>query len=495
MTTHDLYLLSPELSLAALGLVIIILDLFVRRKGILGVVAVAGLVVPLAFSIALWREVSGDPDGQMVGMFSTLAVDKFSLFFKFLVMGILALVIMSSVEYLSRIKQFQGEYYALMVFSAGGMMLLAATTDLISIYIALELTALPLAALAAFMRDSRSTEAGVKFLLLSAMSSAVLLYGMALTYGFTGTTQLPEIFERLGASLDGTVPFGSHALFLGVIMIVAGFGFKISAVPFQMWVPDVYEGAPTPVTAYLSVGSKAAGLAVILRVFYLAFGEISLDWSSLFAVLSAVSMTVGNLVAIAQSNIKRMLAYSTIAHAGFLLMGVAAIATRVPVGETTIGPSGVLFYLAGYAVTNLAAFFAIIAISSRTGSDMISSFAGMGRRAPVLAIILAFSMVSLLGLPPTVGFMGKLYMFSAAMKSDLAWLVIVGVLNSAVSAYYYMRVIRVMYMSPPEAEESVKVAYAPQAALYITGLGILALGIFPGPLIKVAERAVAVLFM
>ena len=495
MTTHDLYLLSPELSLAALGVVIILLDLVVRRKGILGAVAVAGLVVPLAFSIALWGEVNREPDGQMVGIFNTLVVDKFSLFFKFLVMGILALVIMSSVEHVSRIRQFQAEYYGLMVFSASGMMLLAATTDLISIYIALELTTLPLAALAAFMRDSRSTEAGVKFLLLSAMSSAVLLYGMALTYGFTGTTQLLGIFERLGASFDATVPFGSHALFLGVIMIVAGFGFKVAAVPFQMWVPDVYEGAPTPITAYLSVGSKAAGFAVMLRVFHLAFGEISLDWSALFAVLSAASMTVGNLVAIAQSNIKRMLAYSTIAHAGFLLVGVAAIAARVPAGETTIGPSGVLFYLGAYAVTNLAAFFAIIAISSRTGSDMISSFAGMGRRAPVLAIILAFSMVSLLGIPPTAGFMGKLYLFSAAMKSDLAWLVVVGVVNSAVSAYYYVRVIRVMYLAPSEAEERIPVAIAPQAALYITALGILALGIFPDPLITVAEKAVAVLFM
>jgi NADH-quinone oxidoreductase subunit N len=276
-------------------------------------------------------------------------------------------------------------------------------------------------------------------------------------------------------------------------MIVAGFGFKIASVPFQMWVPDVYEGAPTPITAYLSVASKAAGFAVILRVFYLAFGEISLDWANLFAVLAAASMTVGNLVAIAQSNIKRMLAYSTIAHAGFLMMGVAAIAARVPEGETTIGPSGVLFYLGAYAVTNLAAFFAIIAISSRTGSDMISSFAGMGRRAPILAIILAFSMVSLLGLPPTAGFMGKLYLFSAAMKSDLAWLAVVGVVNSAVSAYYYMRVIRVMYMSPSETEERIPVAIAPQAALYITALGILALGIFPDPLISVAETAVEVL--
>jgi NADH-quinone oxidoreductase subunit N len=474
-------------------MLIILLDMFIGRKRILAVVSVVGLAVPRVFSISLWTELSGDPDGQMVGIFNTLAVDHFSLFFKFLIMGILALIVMSSVEYVSRIKQFKGEYYGLMLFSASGMMLLAATTDLISIYIALELTTLPLVALAAFLGTSRSTEAGIKFLLLSAMSSAVLLYGMTLTYGFTGTTQLVEIFERLGAYSEATVPFGSNALFLGVIMIVAGFGFKIAAVPFQMWAPDVYEGSPTPITAYLSVASKAAGFAIILRVFYIAFGELSLDWAALFAILSVLSMTVGNLVAIAQSNIKRMLAYSTVAHAGFIMIGVAAIAAKVPAEGS--GPSAVLFYLVAYAVTNLAAFFAIIAISNRTGSDMISSFAGMGRRAPFLAVILAFALISLLGLPPTAGFMGKLYMFSAAMKSDLAWLVLVGVLNSTISAYYYLKVIRVMYMVEPENEEKIQVAYSPRIAMYIAGLGILVLGLFPNWLMNVAEKAVAILFL
>ena len=212
MTLHDVYLLSPELSLAAIGLAIILLDLVIERKGVLAALAVAGLAIPLAFSIALFGDLSGEPNEQMTGVFGTLVVDKFALFFKFLVLGILALVVMASVEYVSRMRYFQGEYYGLMVFSAGGMMLLAATTELISIYIALELTALPLAALAAFLRDSRSSEAGVKFLLLSAMSSAVLLYGLVLVFGFTGTTQLSEIFERLGASIEPGVSFGSPAL-------------------------------------------------------------------------------------------------------------------------------------------------------------------------------------------------------------------------------------------------------------------------------------------
>ena len=494
MTLHDVYLLSPELALAALGLIVILVDMTFRNKGLLALVSVVGLAVPVALSIVLWSDLGSAPDAQMTGIFGTLAVDKFSLFFKFLILGVVGLIVMASVGYASNIRFFPGEYHGLMLFSASGMMLLASTTDLISIYIALELTSLPLAALAAFQRDSRSTEAGMKFLLLSAMSSAVLLYGMALVYGFTGTTHLEGILERLGTALDPSVPFGSYGMFIGVIMVVAGFGFKISAVPFQMWVPDVYEGSPTPVTAFLSVASKAAGFAVILRVFYVAFGEIGLDWSGLFAVLSALSMTVGNFVAIAQRNIKRMLAYSTIAHAGYLLAGVAAIAARVPEGEASIGPSGVLFYLVGYAFTNLAAFFAVIAISNRTGSEMISSFAGMGRKAPFLAIVLAFAMVSLLGIPPTAGFMGKLYIFSAAMKADLAWLVVVGVVNSAVSAYYYLRVVRVMFMSESEDEEGVPAARVVMLAVFLTGIGILVLGVFPGPLMTVAEKAAAVLF-
>ncbi|SVD92265.1 uncharacterized protein METZ01_LOCUS445119, partial [marine metagenome] len=258
-------------------------------------------------------------------------------------------------------------------------------------------------------------------------------------FGFTGTTYLTEIFSSIASSFDPNVPFGSHALFLGVILIIAGFGFKIAAVPFQMWVPDVYEGAPTPITAYLSVASKAAGFAIVLRVSYLAFGSLSLDWAAVFAILSVASMTIGNVVAVAQDNIKRMLAYSTIAHAGYLMIGLAAISERVPDGSATIGPSGILFYLVAYAVTNLAAFFAIIAITSRTGSDLISSFTGIGRRSPILALTLTLAIISLIGIPPTAGFMGKLYLFSAAIKSELVWLVVAGVINSTLSAYYYLR--------------------------------------------------------
>ncbi|MBI4234403.1 MAG: NADH-quinone oxidoreductase subunit N [Chloroflexi bacterium] len=490
MTLHDVYLLAPELSLAALGALVVLLDLVLERKGILAAVSVVGLAVPLGFSLALWGAVSAEPSGQLTGIFGTLAVDKFALFFKFLFLACAALVIMASADYAAKFRHFQGEYYALILFSAVGMMLLAAATELISLYIALELTALPLAALAAFLRDSRSTEAGIKFLLLSALSSAVLLYGMALTFGFTGSTRLDQIGQVLASGgLDAGLPFGSYALLLGITMMVAGFGFKIASVPFQMWVPDVYEGAPTPITAYLSVASKAAGFAALLRVFYVALGSLDVDWGLLFAGLSVASMTVGNLVAIAQSNIKRMLAYSTIAHAGYMLVGLAAVASRAPGGET-LGPGGLLFYLGAYTLTNLAAFFAVIAISNRIGSEAIDSFAGMGRRAPWVALALAFSMVSLIGVPPTAGFMAKLFIFSAAVNSNLAWLAIVGVINSVVSAYYYLRVIRVMYLAPAPSEEGVPTSGALRAALAITGAGVVFFGILPLPLLRLAQVAV-----
>ena len=275
-------------------------------------------------------------------------------------------------------------------------------------------------------------------------------------------------------------------------LIVAGFGFKISSVPFQMWVPDVYEGAPTPITAYLSVASKAAGFAVLLRVFYTGFNAFELDWGILFAALAAASMTVGNLVAMSQSNIKRLLAYSTIAHAGYLLVGLAAIAARATEEQTT-GPSSVLFYLGAYAATNLAAFFAIIAIANKIGSEQIDDFAGMSRRAPYLAFALALALVALIGVPPTGIFIAKLYIFSAAVKSDLLWLAVVGVVNSVVSAYYYLRVVRVMYLEPAPSEERVPSSHAFRVALGVSALGVLVIGVVPGPLLRLAEIAVGTL--
>lgn len=488
MSARDLYLLSPELAVAGLALLVILVDLIGRRRGWLPTVSAVGLVVPFVLTGLLWGSLHAQGRDQVAGLYDTVVLDRFALFFKFLVLASVALVFLASTDYVSRLVRHRGEFYALVLLSAIGMMLLASTRELISIYVALELSALPLAALAAFLNDGRSSEAGVKFLVLSAISSAVLLYGMALVYGFTGTTYLSEIARLVARSAQDGPPFGSYALLMGGVLMLAGFGFKIASVPFQMWVPDVYQGAPTPVTAFLSVASKAAGFAVLLRVFYVAFPAVSVDWGVLFAGLAAASMTIGNLVAVTQSDIKRLLGYSTIAHAGYLLVGVAAVSSQSPTGDAS-GPASVLFYLSAYAATNLAAFFAVIAVSAATGSDRIDDFSGMGQRAPWLAALLTLAMVSLIGIPPAALFMGKLYLFTAAVKSGLVWLAVVGVVNSVLSAYYYLRVVRVMYLGRPATQERVPMSLPLKLALGVSGLGILALGVAPGPIMDVVQTA------
>ena len=483
----NLELFIPELSLTAFALVVILLDLFIQRKGWLVAVSITGIIVSAGFALAMWG-------GSSQAIFNNmLAVDDFALFFKLLFLGIAALVILSSVDYVSKFTRFQGEYYALVLLSTLGMMLMAATTDLISIYIALELTSISLYILAGFLKDSKSTEASLKYLLLGAVASAVLLYGMALVFGFTGKTQLGEIAQVI-QSISPQILLASPALILGIVLLIAGFGFKIAAIPFHMWVPDVYEGAPTPITAYLSVASKAAGFAIILRVFYSAFGLpqwLSLDWGMIFAVLAAIGMTLGNVVAIPQTNIKRMLGYSSIAQAGYLMVGLATVGFS-PAADI-LGRSGVLFFLVSYALTNLGAFIAIIAISNKLNSDLIQDYSGMGKRAPLLALALTFCLISLIGMPPAAGFMAKFYIFSAAVQHNLLWLVIIAVINSVISAYYYLRVIKVMWLGEPASEEKVPSSGALRVALALSCLGVLLLGIIPGYVMKLAELAAKML--
>ena len=479
----NLELFIPELSLLACAIAVILLDLFIQRKGLLAVVGIAGLVVSAGFTLAMWG-------GSSQAIFNNmLAVDNFALFFKLLFLGIAALVILASVDYVSKFTRFQGEYYALVLLAALGMMLMAATAELISIYIALELTSISLYVLVGFLKDQKSSEASLKYLLLGAIASAVLLYGMALVFGFTGKTQLGEIAQVIQAmSLSGIL--SSPGLILGIVLLIAGFGFKIAAVPFQMWVPDVYEGAPTPITAYLSVASKAAGFAIILRVFYSAFGLpqwLSLDWGLIFAVLAVIGMTLGNIAALPQTNIKRMLGYSSIAQAGYLMVGLAAMGASP--ATDALGRSTILFFLAGYAFANLGAFIAIIAISNKVNSDIINDYSGMGKRAPLLALALTLCLISLIGMPPAAGFMAKFYIFSGAVQHGLLWLVVIAVINSVISAYYYLRVVKVMWLGEPASEEKVLSSGALRIALSISCLGVLLLGVIPGFVMKLAELA------
>lgn len=504
MSPHDIYLLSPEISLAAVAFLVVLADLVNGPKRLVPAVAIIGLAIPLFFTVLLWGEVAGwwsllvPQVGEREGyslptLFGTLAVDRFALFFKFLFIGSVGLVLMSSYGYVERFSERRGEFHVLIMLSAVGMMLMAAGTELITLYVALELSTLPLVALAAFGGDRRSSEAGLKYLVLGAIASAVLLYGMTLVFGFTGSTNLEAIAVAVGNVAGGTDDFGIPLLAVGIILMVAGFGFKIAAVPFQGWVPDVYEGSPLPVTAFLSVASKAAGFAVIMRVFFTAFESLEVDWALLFAVIAAASMTIGNLVAIAQTNVKRMLAYSTIAHAGYMLVGLAAVASRT-VDGVSIGSETLLFYLGGYAVTNLAAFFAIMAIMERTRSELIESFAGMSQRAPWLALALSIALLSLTGIPPTVGFMAKLFVFGAAIKADLAWLVALGAVNSVISAYFYLRVIRVMYLAEPKDHERSPRVIPLDISIAVTAVAVIALGVWPKALLEIADRAVQQIF-
>jgi len=479
----NLTLFIPELTLAVFAIVVILLDLFIKQKRLLVQISLSGLVIAGGVTVAMWGY-------SFPAIFNNmLAVDNFALFFKLLFLGIAFLVILASIDYVSKFARFQGEYYALVLLSTLGMMLMAATTDLISIYISLELTSISLYALVGFLKDRKSTEASLKYLLLGAIASAVLLYGMALIFGFTGKTQLGEIAQVIQA-MPMQALLASPALILGIVLLIAGFGFKIAAVPFQMWVPDVYEGAPTPITAYLSVASKAAGFAIILRVFFSAFGLpewLSLNWGIIFAILAAVGMTLGNIVAIPQTNIKRMLGYSSIAQAGYLLVGLATMGFS-PVADI-LGRSSILFFLAAYALTNMGAFIAIIAISNKLKSDLIEDYSGMGKRAPLLALALTLCLISLIGIPPAAGFMAKFYIFSAAVKHNLLWLVIIAVLNSVISAYYYLRVVKVMWLGEAVSKEKVPSSGALRLALVLSCLGVLLLGIVPGYIMKLAQLA------
>jgi NADH-quinone oxidoreductase subunit N len=483
----NLELFLPELSLAITAIVVIVLDLFIQRKGLLTAVSLAGIAIAAGFAISMW---GNEPQVIFNNM---LAVDNFALFFKILFLFIAALVILASVDYVNKFARFHGEYHALLLLATLGMILMAATIDLISIFIALELTAISFYVLVGFLKDDRSTEASLKYILLGGVASAVLLYGMALTFGFTGKTQLLEIAQSVqGMTLESLL--ASPGLIFGLVLLVAGFGFKIAAVPFQMWVPDVYEGAPTPITLYLSVGSKVAGFAVILRVFFSAFGlpeALSLDWGQVFAVLGAIGMTLGNILAIQQSNIKRMLAYSGIAHSGYIMIGLATLGLSQP--ADTIGQSSILFYVVAFALADLGAFAAVIAISNKLGSDLIKDYSGMGKLSPILSLALTLSLVSLIGLPPAAGFMAKFYIFSGAASNGLLWLVIVAVLNSAISAYYYLGVAKVMWLGKPVREGKVPSSIALRLVLAISCLGILLLGVAPSVMMKLAEIAASML--
>ena len=464
-----------------------------RREGDRGWLAF-GVLAALA-GAAVWAATLVLRDREAPAFSGTYSLDAFTTFFTFLFLGVAALVVLASADTVRKLR-FQAEFWSLLLLATSGMMLLAGARDLMLIFIALELTSISQYVLVGILRDDRSSEAALKYVLLGAISSAVLLYGMAFLFGIAGTTKLvaPDGVLSIASVIAEGDPGTRAALIGAAVLLAAGFSFKVGLVPFHMWVPDIYEGAATPVAAFLSVGSKAAGFAVLLRIFHEGFGAdsfIGSDWSNLFAAVAAVSMTVGNVIALRQTDMRRLLGYSSIAQAGNIAVGVAAISASD--GGFGLGSSGVTFFLATYVFTNLGAFFAVIAISHHIGSFEIKDYAGMAKRAPLVAAALAFCFISLTGLPPTAGFWAKIYIFNAGIHSDLVWLVIVAVLNSAVSAYYYLRVVRHMYLDEAPAEGDIKISPMLAVALTTTVVGVLVVGLVPTFLIDAAERAVTAL--
>ena len=483
--------LGPELGLLIAAGVIVVVDALLplagnrawgARHSITIALALIGVFASMGASLAL---VLSDEQGPAFdGM---IATDDFSLFFAFLFAGVAGMIVLGSIDFLQR-NRFHAEYLALVLTASAAMMLMAASLDLVMIFVALETQAIAFYVLVGFSKNEKSGEAALKYLMLGAVSTALTLYGMAYLFGLSGETSLDGIASYVD-SADSSTRTG---LVLATVFLAGGLGFKMAVVPFQMWVPDVYQGAPTPVTAYLSVASKAAGFAVVMRIFLIGLGEgvISSDWANMFAAISAVSMTLGNLMALGQTDIKRMLGYSSIAQAGTFLIGLAAVAAHNP--QMELGSSSVIFFLGTYAFTNLGAFLAIIAISNKIGSDNISDYAGIYKRSPLLALGLAACLISLTGIPPTAGFWGKVYVFNAAVQADLVWLALVGVLNGVISAYYYLRVVLYMFTRDPETETAFKPNMGLGLALAIAVLGLFAIGIYPTPLIEASESAARV---
>jgi proton-translocating NADH-quinone oxidoreductase chain N len=474
MSPTDLWSIAPELWLAGLGLLVLVADLFVPagRKYVVGAIGAGGLVLAL---IPISVMLTWEPRTVLAGSY---VVDGFAVFFKILAVVSTALVILAAMDGIR--TRFEGEFYVLLVFTALGTILMAASTDLILLALSIEFVSLSSYVLAGFLKaNPKSNEAGLKYFLYGAAASATMFFGFSILYGLTGTTSLYDLPARLrGAPLP--------AVYLALAFMLAGFGFKTSIVPFHQWTPDVYEGAPTPVAAFLSVGSKAAGFAVLVRVFLVAVDPARVDWRLLMAVLAAISMTLGNLLALPQHNIKRMLAYSSISHAGFILIALAAF-------RGDFGVPGLLIYLFGYLFTQLGAFFVAVLIGVQLGSDEIADYAGLSRRAPVSALLMAVFMLSLTGLPPTAVFIGKFYVLAAAIDNGLLWLAVVGILNSVISLYYYVGVIRAMYVMPAATERAVPEPAALQVALGLTGLGTLVIGLYPQPLIDLARNATLLL--
>jgi len=465
-------LVAPELCLLVLAIAVLAVDaVFPRaKKEALGLVATGGALAVLAILFALHREHGTTFGGLIIS-------DSLAYIFRAIILCAAIVVCLASVHFAPTVTENVAEYYALLLLSVLGLMLTASAGDLLTAYLAIELSTVALYALAGYMRrDPHSAEAGLKYLLLGIVASGVLIYGTSLVYGSFGTTRFGEIANRLALRpWDwGVAPL------VGLLLVTAGFGFKITAAPFHMWAPDVYQGAPTTVTAFLSVASKAAGFAILMRVLLGPFALARPEIAAAIAFTCALSLVIGNLSAIPQTNIKRMLAYSGIAHAGYVLIGVAALSNQ--------GAAASIFYLVQYVFTNAGAFLVVGAVAQATGEEEITGYAGLSQRNPALAFAMLLILLSLGGIPPLAGFWAKVYVFVAAAQSGLWWLVLLGALMSVVALYYYLMVVKQMYIFGPVQPEPIRVKWTMGLAIGICAAAVVVIG-YPRPYVRSARRA------
>ncbi|MBN2655065.1 MAG: NADH-quinone oxidoreductase subunit N [Nitrospirae bacterium] len=454
----DLTPAMPEVIMTSAAVLLLMLDLCFKNKALL---ALAGVIT--AGAVLYFLPVSmGETFG---GMFIS---DRYSLYFKFIFMVNLILTILISIKYFQKQDEETGEHFSLLLFATSGMMIMASAKDLIVLYLGLELMALSTYVMAGLRRQNiKSNEAALKYFLLGAFSSALLLYGISLLYGMTTTTDIYAIADHIN-EIGST-----HAFTAAMVLIISAFAFKIAAVPFHMWAPDVYEGAPSPVTAFMSVGPKAAGFAVMGRVLFVAFSEVQADWTAILIGISIATMAAGNILALVQTNIKRMLAYSSVAHAGYALIGIIA--------GTDEGLNAMMAYMMIYAFMNIGAFAIVILMNK--GKE-ISDYEGLSKERPVAALLMLIFMFSLTGIPPTAGFIGKFNIFLAAVEAGYAWLVIIAVIFSAMSAYYYLRVVRNMYMREAKAPVIITRSLTLDFALLITAVMVVLIGILPSIIVR-----------
>lgn len=472
MSPSDLLLFLPEILITSWLCFILIIDFSFPRlpNEQLAYFSISGLVCTLG--CLAWFDIGGITGALFGNMF---VLDRMALFFKMLIVGSAILIILVSIDYIHRFKVFRGEYYFLIVMATLGMMFMASANDLLSLFVTLEFSSLGFYVLIAYLReDIASNEAGIKFFILGIFAAALLAYGISLVFGETGKLVFSDM--KMAQVTPG--------LAIGFLLIFAALGFKIGAVPFHSWIPDTYHGSPTPVTAFLSIAPKVAALAILLRMFLVALATFKPIWVLLLVAVSVLSMTYGNIVAIAQKNIKRLLAYSGIAQIGNVLIGLAT--------GTKMGSDAMLFYLLTYLFANLGAFAIVIAVSEAIGSEEIDDYSGLGRRSPFLAFSMLIFLLSLAGVPPLAGFIGKLYIFIAAIKEGLYVLITVGLINIVISMYYYLIVVKKMYVNEPRDRSPLKISGPIKVVVYICLAGTLAIGIYPQPVTDWVVSAILV---